>query len=234
MSCMHIVAPISFCMPTRFFLSPPRFLSLYKHIETCPWIYYHIVFLVLLYSIWFISGISGIGHRPPPLFYFNLGFPFPFCFFCCFFKVPDSNWGSNYMLSAIGHMGSVFVWGCSHADVGFIRFGGGEWEDEFFLCLRLVRNFSFWYGIVLLVLWFEMWGFMIDFAWICLIWVGERVGLLGFWSWWVLGLGFWRNCWVFGTGFARNGVEELHEWGVPSNDVVGFEKRLDLEIRWIC
>lgn len=83
-------------------------LSLSKHIDIRPWIYYtgsRIVFLVLLYSIWFKSGISGIGHRPPPLFSLR----FLLFFFLLCFLVSDLIQGFQYMLSAIGHMGFVFV-----------------------------------------------------------------------------------------------------------------------------
>lgn len=106
------------------------------------------------------------------------------------------------------------IWVCvffrySHLDVEFAWF---EWS-RFIMGLFLVD---------------------LDFS-NCVFLMGQKYFLdlvLGFWFWCVW-LGFcrvydWRNefCW--------NGVKDLHEWGLPYNDVVWMEERLGLEIRWIC
>lgn len=92
---------------------------------------------------------------------------------------------------------------------------------------------SLGYGIVFF---FPLDFLMFEFCWILIFDLGQLDfvnGFLGFWflMFSILGL-IGILSWRF--EFSRNGVEELHEWGVPWNDVVWVEERLELEIGRIC
>lgn len=132
----------------------------------------------------------------------------------------------------LGGMDFVLPWGCSHADVESIGFERGELKNAILL-LAIAGEFEFL--VYNSVDFFKIWGVGVCRFRLNSFDLGAKeLGFLGFWSLMSLGLGFLKEISSWRTEFARNGLQELHEWGVPRNDVVGFEERLELEIRWIC